>query len=94
MSANGYLQLAFYLVVLTALARPLGGFMARVFEGQPLGRAVDRTLGGVERSIYRVCGIRPDEDMGWKTYAARCSSSTSPASSSSTCCSACRACCR
>ena len=70
MSANGYLQLAFYLVVLTALARPLGGFMARVFEGQPLGRAVDRTLGGVERLIYRVCGIRPDEDMGWKTYAA------------------------
>jgi len=70
MSANGYLQLALYLVVLTALAKPLGGFMARVFEGRPLGRAVDRTLGGVERSIYRVCGIRPEEDMGWKTYAA------------------------
>jgi len=68
MSANGYLQIAFYLVVLTALAKPLGAYMARVYEGKPFG--LDRLLGGFERLIYRVCGIRPDEDMGWKTYAA------------------------
>jgi potassium-transporting ATPase potassium-binding subunit len=68
MSANGYLQIAFYLVVLTALAKPLGGYMARVYEGKPLG--LDRALGGFERLIYRLCGVRPDEDMGWKTYAA------------------------
>ncbi|HET9769181.1 MAG TPA: potassium-transporting ATPase subunit KdpA [Thermoanaerobaculia bacterium] len=68
MSANGYLQIAFYLVVLTALAKPLGGYMARVYEGKPVG--LDRVLGGFERLIYRLCGVRPDEDMGWKTYAA------------------------
>ncbi len=67
MSANGYLQLAVYVVVLTALAKPLGAYMARVFAGQPCG--LDRVLGGLERTIYRFCGIRPDEDMGWKTYA-------------------------
>jgi K+-transporting ATPase ATPase A chain len=67
MNANGYLQLAFYLVVLTALAKPLGSYMARVYEGKPIG--LDRLLGGFERLIYRVCGIRPEGDMGWKTYA-------------------------
>jgi K+-transporting ATPase ATPase A chain len=67
MSANGYLQIAFYLVVLTALAKPLGGYMARVYEGKPIG--LDKLLGGCERLIYRVCGIRPDEEMSWKTYA-------------------------
>ncbi len=70
MSASGYLQLALYLVVLTVLAKPLGSYMARVFEGKPLGRALDATIGACERLIYRVSGIRPEEDMGWKTYAA------------------------
>ena len=42
MTANGYLQLAFYLVVLLALAKPLGAYMAGVYEGkrrslEPLG---------------------------------------------------------
>ncbi len=67
MSANGYLQLAFYLVVLTALAKPLGAYMARVYEGRPCG--LDRALGGLERLVYRLCGVRQDEDMGWRTYA-------------------------
>src|SRR5262245_57205495 len=68
MLANGYLQLALYLVVLTALARPLGLYMARVYEGRPCG--LDRALGPLERLIYRLCGVRPDEEMGWKRYAA------------------------
>ncbi len=68
MSGNGYVQLAFYLVVLTVLAKPLGGYMARVYEGRSCG--LDRVLGGFERQLYRVCGIRPHEEMEWKTYAA------------------------
>ena len=68
MSGNGYAQLAFYLVVLTVLAKPLGGYMARVYEGRSCG--FDRVLGGFERQLYRVCGIRPHEEMEWKTYAA------------------------
>ncbi len=39
MSGNGYLQLAFYLVALIGLAKPLGAYMARIYEGQPSLRA-------------------------------------------------------
>src|SRR5262244_3755406 len=67
MTLNGYVQLGLYLVVLLALAKPLGGFMARVYMGQP--SALDRVLGLLERLIYRLCGVRPEEEMGWKTYA-------------------------
>jgi K+-transporting ATPase ATPase A chain len=67
MTTNGALQLVLYLVVLLVLAKPLGAYMARVYEGRPTG--LDRVLGWLERLIYRLCGIRPDEEMGWKTYA-------------------------
>src|SRR5438105_2626930 len=67
MTANGVLQLVLYLVVLLALAKPLGAYMARVYEGRSCG--LDRALGWLERLIYRLGGIRPDEEMGWKTYA-------------------------
>jgi K+-transporting ATPase ATPase A chain len=68
MTANGILQLAFYLIVLLALAKPLGAYMARVYEGRPI--VLDRALGWLERLIYKVAGVRPDQEMGWKTYAA------------------------
>jgi K+-transporting ATPase ATPase A chain len=67
MTANGIFQLVLYLVVLLALAKPLGAYMARVYQGQPFG--LDKALGWLERLIYRICGIRPGEEMGWKTYA-------------------------
>ena len=68
MTANGIFQLVFYVVVLLALAKPLGGYMARVYEGRRL--ALERVLGWLERLIYRAGGIRADEETGWKTYAA------------------------
>jgi K+-transporting ATPase ATPase A chain len=67
MTANGLLQIALYFVVLLALAKPLGAYMARVYEGKPSG--LDRVLGPVERLIYRLSGVRPDEEMDWKVYA-------------------------
>jgi K+-transporting ATPase ATPase A chain len=67
MTANGVFQLVFYVVVLLALAKPLGAYMARVYEGRPFG--LDRVLGPVERLIYRLSGVRPDEEMNWKDYA-------------------------
>ena len=67
MTANGILQLAFYLVVLIVLAKPLGAYMARVYQNQPFG--LNRALGWLERLIYRLAGVRPAEEMGWKTYA-------------------------
>jgi K+-transporting ATPase ATPase A chain len=67
MTANGVFQLVLYVVVLLALAKPLGAYMARVYEGRPFG--LDRVLGPVERLIYRLSGVRPDEEMNWKNYA-------------------------
>jgi K+-transporting ATPase ATPase A chain len=41
--------------------------MARVYEGKPCG--LGWAVGWLERLIYRVCGINPDEEMAWTTYA-------------------------
>jgi K+-transporting ATPase ATPase A chain len=68
MTANGALQLVFYVVMLLALAKPLGTYIARVYEGRGCG--LDRALGWLERLLYRLAGIRPDQEMTWKTYAA------------------------
>src|SRR5215831_18692891 len=67
MTSKGVLQLAFYLIVLLALAKPLGAYMARVYEGRPI--VLDRALGWLERFIYRASGVVPELEMGWKTYA-------------------------
>jgi K+-transporting ATPase ATPase A chain len=66
MTVYGIVQLIFYLVVLIALAKPLGAYMARVFENRPSG--LDRVLGPIERLIYRCCGVRVTDEMGWKAY--------------------------
>src|SRR6185295_12333268 len=68
MTANGLLQIVFYFVVLLALVKPLGAYMARVYEGKPLF-GLDRLLGPIERLIYRLTGVRPEEEMDWKVYA-------------------------
>jgi K+-transporting ATPase ATPase A chain len=68
MTANGLLQIALFIVILVALAKPLGSYMARVYEGQPL-LGLERVLGPFERLIYRLSGVRPDEEMDWKVYA-------------------------
>jgi len=67
MSANGYLQLVLYLVVLLALAKPLGTYMARIYAGEPA--LLNRIGAPVERLIYRLCGIDPAEEMRWTQYA-------------------------
>jgi K+-transporting ATPase ATPase A chain len=67
MSANGYFQLAFYVVVLLALAKPLGAYMARVYEGRPA--VLNRIGAPFERVLYKCCGIDPDREMRWTEYA-------------------------
>lgn len=67
MSANGYLQLAFYVVVLIALAKPLGAYMARIYESQPAW--INQAGAPFERLIYRVCGVDASKEMGWVEYA-------------------------
>ncbi len=68
MTALGWFQIILFLLVLLAVVKPLGAYMARVFEGRSLF-GLDRLLGPLERSIYRVAGIRKDSEMAWQTYA-------------------------
>jgi K+-transporting ATPase ATPase A chain len=67
MISNLVIQVAFYFAVLVAAGRPLGSYMAAVFEGR--ATVLSRVLGPVERLIYRLCGTRSDEEMNWRTYA-------------------------
>ena len=67
MSASGWFQIILYVVVLIALAKPLGSLMAAVYEGR-IPRAL-RFLIPLERLLYRVCGVRSDAEMDWKRYA-------------------------
>jgi K+-transporting ATPase ATPase A chain len=67
MTTNSYLQLALYIVVLIALAKPLGTYMARIYEGQPA--ALNRVGAPLERVIYRMCGVDPAHEMHWTEYA-------------------------
>jgi K+-transporting ATPase ATPase A chain len=67
MNLNSWLQLILYVLVLLWLAKPLGGYMAKVYQGERV--ALDRVLSPVERSLYRIAGIDPHAEMTWKTYA-------------------------
>jgi K+-transporting ATPase ATPase A chain len=62
-----WLQIALYLLVLLLLVKPTGAYMARVYQGERT--FMSPAVGPVERLIYRVTGLSPDEEMDWKTYA-------------------------
>ncbi len=66
MTPIGIASLMFYMVVLLLLAKPLGAYMADVYEGRSV---VNRIFAPAERAIYRLFGTREDVDMNWKTYA-------------------------
>jgi K+-transporting ATPase ATPase A chain len=63
MTANGWLQILFYCVVLLAITKPMGIYMLKVYDGSY------RWLGFLERPIYRICGIDEKEDQHWTSYA-------------------------
>ena len=67
MTARGWLEIALYVAVLTALTPLVGGYMARVYRGEPLLLA--RALGPLERLLYRVLRVTPDAGQNWKQYA-------------------------
>ena len=66
MSLNGWIQIALYFVVLTALAVPLGRYMAQVFGGEWTFLAP--VLRPVERGLYRLAGIDETREQTWITY--------------------------
>jgi K+-transporting ATPase ATPase A chain len=67
MTFNGILQIVIYLIVLLLLAKPLGAFMARVYQDERT--FLDRLLGPLERLVYRLAGVDPAQEMDWKVYA-------------------------
>jgi K+-transporting ATPase ATPase A chain len=67
MTASILLQPGLYLLVLLLLVKPLGAFMARVYQGERT--FLSPALQPVERFIYRLARIHADEEMDWKTYA-------------------------
>jgi len=69
MTGWGWLQIVLFFAVVLLLAKPLGSYMARVFEGKRIF-GFSRVLGPTERFIYRVGGVDAEKEMGWKKYAA------------------------
>lgn len=68
MHINDYIQFFIYIILLIALTPLLGRYMAKVLQGEQT--VVHRLFGWLENLTYKVSGINPREEMGWKTYAA------------------------
>jgi potassium-transporting ATPase potassium-binding subunit len=68
MTANGWFQIFVFLVVIFAVAKPLGIYMARVFSGEKT--FLDPILRPVERLLYRLTGVDETKEMRWTEYAA------------------------
>jgi K+-transporting ATPase ATPase A chain len=67
MNIYEWLQTIVFFVVLLALVKPLGSFMAKVFQGERT--FLSPVLAPCERLIYRISGVNPEDEMGWKRYA-------------------------
>jgi len=62
------LYVAMLLALLLVMAMPLGGYIARVFNGEP--SVMTPMIRPLERGFYRLCGIDEDQEMSWKDYSA------------------------
>jgi len=67
MNIYSWIQVFFYLAALLLLAKPLGSFMAKVYQGEPT--FLDPIMHPVERLIYRLSGQQAEDEMDWKVYA-------------------------
>ena len=68
MTQNGWFQIGLYLLVIVLLTKPLGLFMARVFNHEKT--FLDRLLNPLERLVYRATGVDETREMRWTEYAA------------------------
>ena len=63
MTLNGWLQILLFSLCVLLVAKPLGLYLVRVYDGSLTW------LGAIERPIYRLCGVDPAEDQHWTRYA-------------------------
>jgi K+-transporting ATPase ATPase A chain len=67
MTANGWIQILLFLVLIFAVTKPLGIFMARVFNRERT--FLDPVARPIERLLYRVTGVDENHEMRWTEYA-------------------------
>jgi potassium-transporting ATPase potassium-binding subunit len=67
MTVNGWLQIVVFLALIFAVTKPMGVFMARVFNREKT--FMDPLLRPIERLLYRVTGVDEDHEMRWTEYA-------------------------
>ena len=67
MTSAAWLQLGLFLAVLIALAWPLGAYMTRIIQGEHPVAVL--WLKPVERALYKLAGVREEQEMGWTGYA-------------------------
>ncbi|MBV9404667.1 MAG: potassium-transporting ATPase subunit KdpA, partial [Acidobacteriaceae bacterium] len=68
MTANGLLQITIYFLVVLALAKPMGVFMARLFDGKRT--FLHPVLRPVEVMLYRLSGVNESTEQRWTQYTA------------------------
>lgn len=66
MTTSDFLQIALYFALLIGLTPVLGSYMYKVFTGQ--NHLMLPVFGKLEKLIYKLSGIRPDEETNWKIY--------------------------
>ena len=66
MTFLGWAQIALYCLIIVALARPLGGYMTRLFAGERT--LLSPVLGPIERGFYRAAGVDERSEQHWVTY--------------------------
>src|SRR5437899_9438711 len=67
MTANGWFQILLFLLLVFLVTKPLGIFMARVFNREKT--FMDPVLRPLERLLYRVTGVDENHEMRWTEYA-------------------------
>jgi K+-transporting ATPase ATPase A chain len=66
MNVMGWLQILVYFVVLLLCVKPLGSYMARVFQGERT--FLSPVLSPLEKFLYRLSEVKAEEEMDWKAY--------------------------
>jgi potassium-transporting ATPase potassium-binding subunit len=67
MTFAGWLTIVLFVVILTAIGFPLGGYMAKVYTGERV--LLSRIFAGPERFLYNVLRVDPERGQDWKSYA-------------------------
>src|SRR6201987_5816640 len=67
MTANGWFQIGFFLLVIFLVTKPLGVFMTRVFNREKT--FLDPLLRPIEKLVYRLTGVDEKREMRWTEYA-------------------------